>query len=120
MNQLLPPNVFRVLFAIPFAVFGVMHFMNAASMQGMVPAYVPGGIIWIYIIGALLILATLALIINKFAKAAGYLLGFMLLVFILTIHLPALMGGDQSAMSSLLKDFSLMAGAMFIGNFSAK
>ncbi len=120
MNQILPPAVFRVLFAIPFAIFGFMHFMFADKMQGLVPNYVPGGIIWVYIIGALLILAAIALIINKFAKAASYLLGFLLLGFILTIHLPAIMAGDQAAMSSLLKDFSLMAAAMFIGNFSAK
>ena len=120
MNQLLPPNVFRVLFAIPFAVFGVLHLMNASQMQGMVPTYVPGGIIWVYITGSLLIAAALALIINKYAKAAGFLLGLMLLVFILSIHVPALLGGDQSAMSGFLKDFSLMAAAMFIGNFSAK
>ncbi|WP_026899107.1 DoxX family membrane protein [Daejeonella oryzae] len=120
MNQLLPPGVLRVLFAIPFAVFGVMHFMYAENMQGMVPAYIPGGVIWVYITGACLILAALALVINKFAKIAGYLLALMLLVFILTIHLPALLGGDQNAMGSLLKDFSLMAAAMFVANFSSK
>ena len=120
MNQLLPPGVFRVLFAIPFAVFGIMHFMFADKMQGMVPSYVPGGVIWVYVTGAFFVLAAVALILNKFAKAASYLLGFMLLIFIITIHLPALMGGDQSAMTNLLKDFGLMAGAMFIGNFSAK
>ncbi|MEO8795288.1 MAG: DoxX family membrane protein [Daejeonella sp.] len=120
MNYILPPAVLRVLFAIPFAIFGFMHFMYADTMQGMVPSYVPGGVIWVYATGGLLILAAIALIINKYAKAAGYLLGFMLLVFILGVHLPAIMGGNQLAMGSLLKDFSLMSAAMFIGNFSAK
>lgn len=120
MNQLNLPNVFRVLFAIPFVVFGTMHLMFASKMQGMVPTYIPGGVIWVYITGTLLILTALALILNKFAKVAGYILGFMLLIFVLTIHLPALLGGDQSAMSGLLKDFALMAAAMFIANFPAK
>ena len=120
MNQLLPPSVLRVLFAIPFAVFGAMHFMFAGKMQGAVPAFIPGGVIWVYVTGAFLILAAIALIINKFAKVAAYLLGLMLLLFVLTIHLPAVMGGDQGAMPNLLKDFSLMAAAMFIGNFSSK
>ncbi|MBC7866165.1 MAG: DoxX family membrane protein [Gloeobacteraceae cyanobacterium ES-bin-316] len=120
MNQLLPPSVLRVLFAIPFAVFGAMHFVFADKMQGAVPAFIPGGVIWVYVTGACLILAAIALIINKYAKLAAYLLGLMLLVFVLTIHLPALMGGDQNAMQSLLKDFALMAAAMFIGNFSSK
>lgn len=120
MNQILPPAVLRVLFALPFAVFGFLHFMNAENMKGMVPKYIPGGIIWIYATGAFFILAALALIINKFAKAAGYLLGFMLLVFIVTIHIPGVMQGNQMSMMGLLKDFSLMAGAMFIANFSGK
>ena len=120
MNQIIPPKVLRILFALPFLVFGAFHFMGAQQMKGMVPAYIPGGILWIYITGGLLILTALAMIVNKFAKAAGYILGTMLLVFILTIHGPAVIAGDQAAIYSLLKDFSLMAGAMFIANFSAK
>ena len=120
MNQLLPPKFLRILFALPFLVFGAFHLMSAEQMQGAVPPYVPGGMIWIYVTGAFLILAAIALIINKFAKAAGYLLGIMLLVFIITIHLPGAMKGDQMAVTGLLKDFALMIAAMFIGNFSAK
>lgn len=121
MNQIVPPAVLRVLFALPFAVFGTFHFLHAQNMQASVPAYMPGsGIMWIYITGACLILAAIALIINKFAKWAGYLLGIMLLVFIVTIHVPGVMNGDQMAMMSLLKDFGLMAGAMFVANFSSK
>lgn len=36
----------------------------------------------------------------------------MVLSFALTVHLPILLGGDQSAMLSLLKDMAL-AGAAF-------
>ncbi|MFM1912601.1 MAG: hypothetical protein RIR51_439 [Bacteroidota bacterium] len=32
----------KYLFPIPFAVFGVLHLMNADAMAGMVPAYLPG------------------------------------------------------------------------------
>lgn len=56
MNQILSLSLFRIIFAIPFGVFGVMHLMAADKMQGIVPAYVPGGVIWVYITGVLLIL----------------------------------------------------------------
>jgi len=118
MNQVLSHGLLRVIFAIPFAVFGIMHLMRADKMQGMVPAYVPGGIIWVYITGTLLILGALGLILNKSAQLAGYLLGSLLLIFILTIHLPNLLGGDQNSMGSLLKDIALMGAALFIGNSS--
>lgn len=120
MNQILSPGLLRILFAIPFAVFGILHLMKAADMQGMVPAWVPGGILWVYITGTLLIVGAMGLILNKSARLAGYILGALMLIFVLTIHLPALLGGDQNAMGGLLKDFSLMAGALFISSFSAK
>jgi putative oxidoreductase len=120
MNQILSNGLLRVLFAIPFAVFGVMHLMNAAAMQGMVPAYVPGGVIWVYITGVLLITGAIGFILNKSVQMAGYVLGALMLVFILTIHLPAVLGGDQNSMGSLLKDFALLAGALFIGGSSSK
>jgi uncharacterized membrane protein len=120
MNPILSLGLLRVIFAIPFAVFGVMHLMAADKMQGMVPSYVPGGIIWVYIIGALLILGAAGFIINKSVQLAGYLLGGLMLLFILTIHLPVVMGGDQNGMGSLLKDLALMAGALYIGSSSSK
>lgn len=121
MNQLIPTFILRVLFALPFMFFGALHFMNAEQMKGLVPSYFPGGgDIWVYITGIIFILTAVAFIINKYAKVAGYLLAFVLLVFILTIHIPALISGNQMAMSGLLKDFALMAASMFIANFSAR
>jgi uncharacterized membrane protein len=120
MNQILSHGVLRVIFAIPFAAFGVMHLMSAANMQGMVPSYIPGGIIWVYIIGVLLILGAVSFILNKSAQLGGYVLGGLMLIFVLTIHLPAVLGGDQNAMGGLLKDTALMAAALFIGSSSAK
>jgi len=61
----------------------------------------------------------LGFIINKSVLLAGYLLGVLMLVFILTIHLPVVMGGDQNGMGSLLKDLAMMAGALYIGSSSS-
>jgi putative oxidoreductase len=120
MNQILSQGLLRVIFAIPFAVFGVMHLMAADKMQGMVPSYVPGGVIWVYITGVLLILGAAGFIINRSVRIAAYLLGALMLIFILTIHLPVVMGGDQNGMGSLLKDLSMMASALYIGGSSPK
>ncbi len=35
-------------------------------------------------------------------------------VFVMTIHLPAIIGGGQMAMSGFLKDMSLAGGALLI------
>ena len=85
----------------------------------MVPSYVPGGVFWVYFTGAALALAGIAFILNKKVKLAGYLLGVLLLIFVLTIHLPHLIAGDQMAMSMILKDTGLAAAAFFIGSKNA-
>ncbi|MGF1669398.1 MAG: DoxX family protein [Balneolaceae bacterium] len=102
----------RWLYAIPFGIFGLMHFMAAGDMAGMVP--LPGGIFWVYLTGAALIAASVSFIIEKQTRLAGLLLALMLAIFAFTIHLPSLMGGDQMAMSSMLKDLALAGAALFI------
>lgn len=110
--QVLTTTVARYLFAIPFIVFGLMHFMAGGDMAGMVPSFIPGGVFWIYLTGLANLGAGVSIIIKKKDKLATLLLGIMLIIFVLTIHLPAVMGGDQMAMSSILKDLAL-AGAAF-------
>jgi putative oxidoreductase len=116
MNNL--KNIGRIVFAIPFAIFGMMHFMMASNMVGMVPSWVPGGIFWVYVTGIALIAATISIISKKQIYLASVLLAGLLLIFVLTIHLPGIMGDDQMmkqmAMSGLLKDMSLAGGALLI------
>lgn len=103
----------RFLLAIPMAIMGIFHLMGAESMAPMVP--IPGGIIWVYITGVALIAAAVAIIMQKKARLAAALLAILLLVFVLAIHLPAVMGGGdsgQTAMVGLLKDLAIAGGAL--------
>lgn len=113
------PKVGRFLFAIPMAGFGALHFMMGGAMAGMVPSFVPGGIIWVYVTGAALIAAAVSIIIGKHAVLATQLLGLMLLIFAVSIHLVALIGGDQNAMSMVLKDTALAGGAFILSGVMA-
>ena len=95
--------------------------MNADAMSGMVPSFIPGGVIWVYISGACLLLAAIALIIGVKVKLAGYLLGLLLLIIVLTIHLPGyLNAADEMAkmgpMTMIVKDTAIAAAAFFIGS----
>lgn len=112
MNNL--KNVGRIVFAVPFAIFGMMHFMAAGDMAGMVPAWVPGGVFWVYVTGMALIAAAISIISKKQIYLVSVLLAVLLGVFVMTIHLPAVLGGDQMAMGGMLKDISLAGGALLI------
>ena len=47
-------NLGKYLYAIPFAIFGVMHFGNASSMAAMAPF---GGVAIVYFTGVALLVA---------------------------------------------------------------
>ncbi len=115
MEQIIGPltKLGRFLLAAPMAIFGILHFMAADAMGGMVP--LPGGVIWVYITGVALIAAAVSIIIQKKARLAATLLAILLLIFVFAIHLPgAMKGGDsgQMSMMSLLKDLAIAGGAL--------
>ena len=111
--KILSSSLARLLYGIPMIVFGVLHFVNSAMMAEMVPAFVPGGAaLWVSITGVALLLAGLAIASSIFIKGleklvywACILLGLMLIIFVLTMHLPA------GNMPMILKDLGLAGGA---------
>jgi len=107
-------NIGKYLFIVPFAIFGLFHFMNADQMSGMVAPWLPAKVFLVYLTGVALIAAAIGVIINKKAALALQLLGLLLIIFILTIHLPNLIGGDQNAMGMILKDLSMAGGALYM------
>lgn len=111
--------VARILFAIPFIGFGIGHLMNAGMMAGMVP--IPGGVIWVYVTGIAMILAGIAAITKIQGKMAMLLLALLLIIYIVTIHVPAMMKPETQmmGMSGVFKDFGLTGGALILaGIFS--
>ncbi|MDH3244826.1 MAG: hypothetical protein OEM26_09435 [Saprospiraceae bacterium] len=102
----------KYIFAIPFFIFGIMHFMNADAMAGMAP----GGVVMVYITGVALVAAAISIIIGKLDKLACVLLAVMLLLFVILIHAQGLGSDDEmqmaASMSNLLKDLALAGGAL--------
>lgn len=104
-------SVGRILYSAPFAIFGLFHFMNADGMAAMVP--IPGGSFWVYLTGLAMIVASVSIIVKKKSGLAALLLGVLLVLYAVTIHLPAVLGGDQMAMGQVLKDLALAGAAFF-------
>lgn len=121
--QMLTSTVARILFALPFLVFGLMHFVGADSMAGMVP--VPGGVFWVYLTGVAMVAAAVAIISARMASLACLLLACLLLVYVVTMHIPQAMstdpGAQQMGMIGALKDIGLMGAALsFAGIFKSQ
>ncbi len=118
MKPFIPSKVAEIVYALVIGMFSVAHFMKTDMMTPMIPSFMPGeASIWVYVTGAALILAAIAIIIEKFKTLACYLLAAMLITFVLTLHLKPAMDGD---MGNLLKDTGLAMAAILIGNRGSK
>lgn len=110
----------RILFALPFAIFGINHFVMQDFYLGMLTSFLPGGAYIIIITGLILIATSISIIIQKFVQISSWTLAVLLLLFITTIHIPHLFNADietqRMAMVAGLKDLSLLGGAILIGS----
>ncbi|MCH8748688.1 DoxX family protein [Patescibacteria group bacterium] len=105
----------RVLFALPFGVFGIFHLLSAGQLAGLVPALFPGpGVFWVYLTGVIFLLTSASIIFKKYQREGSLLLAVQLLVFIVTVWLPQIGNTEtgQLAIVNLLKDTALLGGAL--------
>ena len=108
-----------IFYALVIGFFGINHFISGTGMQKMVPTFLPGGVIWVYLTGACLVAAAIAFLINKQVRLAGFLLCLFLLLIVLTVHLPAVLNAPDSGarrfpMTNLIKDTGLAAAALLV------
>jgi len=112
----------RLLFALPFGVMGLNHFLMTDVFIGMMSSFIPGGAFSVLLTGALLILGCILIILNKNLRIVCFGLAGLLFIFILTIHIPGLFSLDlkvvQTQLIELLKDTSLMGSAILIAVFA--
>jgi len=93
-------KVGTIFYALVVGFFGINHFLNGTGMQKMVPSFLPGGVIWVYITVACLVAA---------------------LLIVLTVHLPAVLNAPDNnsrrfPMTNLIKDTGLAAAALLVAS----
>lgn len=117
----------RILFALPFFVMGINHFIMLDVFTEMLEhsSFIPGGGYTILLTGAFLIIASVAIMINKWIPVICYVLSAVLFIFIVTIHIPGFFGPDVAQehivevhLMNMLKDIGLMGGALLIAGYS--
>jgi uncharacterized membrane protein len=109
-------SIGRILFAIPFALFGINHFLMTDYYVGLLTSFVPLGAYTILLTGIMLIVTSISIITKKFVKFSTFVLAGLLFVFIITIHIPHLISDvdKTTTIIALLKDISLMGGSLMI------
>ena len=107
------------LLSVVLIIFGIFHFKYPYDLLVYVPDFLLGGIRWAYVVGGAFILVGVSFMTNRYVKFTSYLLAALLIIFILTIHLPnALNAGApemrQWAWINLLKDTAIVGFALHI------
>jgi uncharacterized membrane protein len=108
----------RILFALPFGILGLNHFFMKSFYLGMVSTFIPGSGFGILLVGAVLIAASVSILLNKMVKQACWTLSVLLFLFIVTIHIPNLFISDNFTITiiELMKDTGLLGGALVIAS----
>ena len=106
------PMLGKYLYTVPFVWFGIQHFTNAAALAGMVP--IPGGSLWVYLTGVCLLAASVSVYTGKHTVLAMNLLGLLLLLIVVTIHVPGIMGGGAGTWMTPMVHTTGLAGGAFV------
>jgi uncharacterized membrane protein len=78
----------NLCFAVPLAVFGMLHFFTANDLLNFVPKYMPGRMFWVYFVGCALIAAALSIATKIQVRWSGLLVGVMMFLFVAMLYLP--------------------------------
>jgi len=78
----------RFLFAFSMIVFGAQHFMYAAFIATLIPAWIPFHLFWVYLTGTGFSVAALSIATGILAPLASLGLGVMFLLWFLLLHAP--------------------------------
>lgn len=110
----------RILFAIPIIVIGLTHFLiKEEFLIKLEHSIVPGGMYTVLLSGAMLIIASIFIIVNKYVKIACLWLAGMLFIIIATIHIPNLFEPElfKMALMELLQDTALLGASLMIAYY---
>jgi len=120
MNTIPISRVAIILFAIVIGVFGIYHFVDPENLAIQVPSFLSNARLWVYLVGALLILASVSLILNVQVKLVSYVLAVLMVSFAIFIHFRGyldLASKEMQAVSfmNMLKDLGLACCVLYIG-----
>jgi uncharacterized membrane protein len=103
----------RLFFAIPLAVFGSEHFTAAANVAALVPRWIPVPMFWAYLTGIAFICAALSLATLVKARLAAALVGMTMLIFVLSMDMPAVIAqpGNRFSWALALRQLAFSGGA---------
>ena len=106
----------RMLFGLALLPIGLSHFVYAPLTASLVPSWLPGHLVWAYLTGAGHLASGLAILFGILPRLAATMEAFMVSIFVLTIHVPTVVGAprDRYQWSELLIACTVGGAALLI------
>jgi uncharacterized membrane protein len=113
----------RVVFALVLLFFGIEHVLHPEFAPGVpleqpTPAWIPARPVWGYLIGAILLMSSVSMLMNRRARAAGTWLGVAITLVVAFIYLPmfvvAAQPSEMNTAVNYIADTLLFAGSIFL------
>ncbi len=102
----------RWMFAITFILGGLLHITGPEFTVSMVPSLFGAPYFWVYFTGLAQICFAISILVKKWDQLAAICLFLMMLVFIVTIHIPKAVSGDFMGVISIMRDFGYAGAAL--------
>jgi uncharacterized membrane protein len=112
--QRMPPSLVsigRAFFALGIIGIGIEHFIFHEFIPVIVPAFpasMPGRSVWVYAVGALLVLGGLSILLNIRARTVAIALGAVLLILVLIGHIPSVLAAYPKQLGSWTNAFKAL------------
>ena len=113
-------RIATILFTIPMAVFGFLHFGPLDFSLDYVPSWLPFPAFWVYFAGLGLLAFAISVALGKLDRLAGYLLAVELLLFVMLIHVPKAGSGDFVGLIAVFRDTAMAGGALLFAEGFAR
>ena len=102
--------------------FGVQHFLHRTMEPGfplgkITPAWIPGNIFWVYLVGSALVICGACFVVNIKARPAAIYLGIVILLLVLYIYVPVTIANPldlDSGLNSLADTLALSGTALVL------
>ena len=104
------------LYTIPLLFLGAQHFWQLPYVTGRIPDWLPPKMIWDFLVGAFIILSSLAIILRKKDRQAALALGTALVLLALLYHIPDLIANiyDGRVWTAAMLDSMIASGALLL------
>jgi uncharacterized membrane protein YphA (DoxX/SURF4 family) len=103
-----------IFYAAPLAAFGTEHFTQTKAIGSIIPAWIPGHLFWVYLVGTCFIAAALSLVTGIRARWAASLLALTFFLFVALMYFPGWMRhpANRFGPTYSLRETSFSGGAL--------